>query len=123
MKRFTPLLVVLLLLLSISATGQKTYLTPDKYDLWENLDTYSLSDDGSWLFYHVSLVDGDDTLYIRSVEGDKTYKFPLSSSAEFSSDSKWIVMRMTLSRENEEKMREQKKDIRLTQRLLNLETG
>ena len=123
MKRFTPLLVVLLLAFSISAAGQKTYLTPDKYDSWENLGSFSLSDDGNWIAYHVSLVDGDDTLHIKSLTGNKEYKFPLSSSAEFSSDSKWITMRITLSREAEEKLREQKKDVRLQQRLINLNTG
>ncbi|MEE4116875.1 MAG: prolyl oligopeptidase family serine peptidase [Marinilabiliaceae bacterium] len=124
MKLSTRLsLITLLLGLSLTLSAQKTDLQIKDYAQWQNLGTYTVTDDGNWVAWHISLVEGDDTLYIKNLETEKDYKYPLSSQPAFSSDSKWISMQIHYSEKEQEKMREGKKEIKNKVRLLNLETG
>ena len=124
MKLSTRLsLTVILLGLSFTLSAQKTDLQIKDYAQWQNLGTYAVTDNGNWIAWHISLVEGDDTLYIKNLETEKDYKYPLSSQPAFSSDSKWITMQIHYSEKEQEKMREGKKEIKNKVRLLNLETG
>lgn len=117
------ILVFLLGCISLLSHAQKKNLEIKDYAQWQNLGTYTISDDGNWASYQVRLVDGDDTLYIKSLTKDVEYKYPLSSSPQFTSDSRWMTMRINYSEKQQEKMRESKKEIQNKLRLLNLESG
>ncbi len=98
-------------------------ITEKDYAKWQTLVSYLISDDGNWLSWNVSLVDGDDTLYIKNASTLKLYKYPLSTGNIFSSDSKWAASRMGFSEKQIEKMNEQKKPIKYKTRLVNMESG
>ena len=117
------ILITLLTGISILLNAQKADLKIEDYAQWQNLGTYSVTDNGNWVAWHVSLVDGDDTLYIKNLETGKDYKYPLSSQPAFSSDSKWISMQIHYSEKEQEKMKENKKEIKNRVRLLDLATG
>ena len=124
MKRITILTIAFLLLLPSTATqGQKKELTKDEYASWENLRSFTLSEQGDWLGWQVSLVDGDDTLYIKGLKNGKKYKYPLIGKGAFSDDSKWMAGRVNLSKKEQEKATEQKKEVKNDLMLVNLETG
>lgn len=124
MKAFRYTLILLsTLLITTGSFAQKKDLTKEDYASWQNLGQFTLSEDGSWIGWQVSLVDGDDTLYIRNLEGDKSYKYPLVRPFYFSPDSKWLAGQVNLGEKDQEKMREQKKEIKNDVMLLNLVTG
>lgn len=106
----------------VGQTNLPTIKTED-YAKWQNLGMFSVTDDGNWVSWNISLVDGDDTLYIKNPASSKLYKYPLSTGLVFSSDSKWAAFRVGYSEKQIEKMTEQKKPVKNKARLLDLATG
>ncbi len=98
-------------------------ITENDYAKWQTLGSFSISDNGTWLSWNVSLSEGGDTLYLKNALSAKMYKYPLSAGNVFSSDSKWAACRMGYSEKEIEKMNEQKKPVRYKTRLINLESG
>ena len=128
MKKFFTLIVLIILLCSvtrITITGQETLPTakPSDYAKWQTLGANSISDDGTWVAWNISLVDGDDTLYIKNPSTSKIYKYALCSNLSFSNDSRWAAFRIGYSDKQIEKMNEQKKPVRYKARLLDLSNG
>lgn len=124
MKKITYLILSLLFSgLSIIGTAQKKDLTIKDYAQWQNLGSYNISDNGNWISWSVRLVDGDDTLYVKSTDNGNEYKYALSNKQQFSSNSKWLAMQINLSELKQEEMKESKKPIKNKVRLLDLENG
>ena len=109
----------------VTLVGQDTIrvIKPSDYAKWQTLGSFSISDDGSWVSWNISLVDGDDTLYIKNPASSKIYKFALSTGLVFSTDSKWAAFRVGYSEKQIEKMTEQKKPVKNKAKLLDLTTG
>ena len=59
--------------------------------------------DGNWVSRLISPVDGNDTLFIRNISGDKQYIYPFGSNLNFSRDSKWAAVKIGFSKKEEEK--------------------
>ena len=119
----TVLQSILIALISINLCAQKNNLTREDYDQWQNLGNYTISDDGNWISYTISPVEGNDTLFIISSDKETEYKLGLCSSPSFSEDSRWLAARKGYSEEETEKMRDQKKRIQNKLLLLNLDNG
>ena len=120
------LLNIILLFFSVSilfAQSEKKTITPDYYDQWQSISGTVISEDGKWIAYELTIVEGDGTLFVKNVETDSTYKFNLASSPIFSKDSKLVGFRIGYSEKEMEKMRKSKKPIQMKMGLLNLETG
>ncbi len=116
-------IILLFFCLNLNSQNLLPAITSTDYAKWQTLGQFSISDDGSWISWNISLVDGDDTLYIKNASASKSYKYPLSTVNSFSSDSKWSASRIGLSEKQVEKLTEQKKPVKYKTRLLNLETG
>jgi acetyl esterase/lipase len=71
------------------AGGQKVLALAD-YGKWSRVTSTSLSDDGAWMTYAYAPNEGDATLYIRQLDGDKLYTIPVGSLPQFSDDAKWV---------------------------------
>ena len=127
MENKLKLLIVLIVVSVIygKTSGQDTLPTvkPEDYAKWQTLGAFSISDDGNWIGWNVSLVDGDDTLYLKSPSSSKLYKYPLSTNLSFSDDSKWAAFRVGYSDKQIEKLTEQKKPVKYKAKLVELETG
>lgn len=117
--------IFILLIFCLTAVPQDTLkaLSVEDYAHWQNLGAYSVSDNGVWISWSVTLVEGDDTLYIKNVTTSKLYKYPLSTGNIFSEDSRWAACRVGYSDKQLEKMTEQKKPVKYKTRLVNLESG
>ncbi|MCF8223236.1 MAG: prolyl oligopeptidase family serine peptidase [Bacteroidales bacterium] len=120
-RRFYLGFIITLVTLNLSA--QKKDLERKDYDIWQNLRSYNISDNGEWVNYTISPVEGNDTLHVISSDKNKEYKLGLCASPVFSDDSKWLAARKGYSEEKTEKMREKKQKIKYKVLLLNLETG
>jgi hypothetical protein len=69
--------------------GLKT-LNVSEYGRWNRITGAALSPDGKWMTYGYTPNDGDATLYVKSMDGDKLYTIPVGSAPVFSGDSKWV---------------------------------
>ncbi|MBN2535193.1 MAG: S9 family peptidase [Spirochaetales bacterium] len=121
-KYFPVIFILLNICLTAIAHDTLKSLTAEDYARWQNLGAYSVSDNGMWVSWSVTLVDGDDTLYIKNVSTSKLYKYPLSTRNIFSDDSRWAACRVGYSEKQLEKMTEQKKPVKYKTRLVNLES-
>lgn len=108
---------------ALFSQGDLPTLTVEDYEQWQSLGSPQLSEEGSWLGYSVNLSEGDDTLHIQSFSGDPLYSYALGSRLAFSEDEQWAAFRIGFSAKEEEKMREDKKPIQYSVKLLNLATG
>ena len=73
------------------SAGGKKVLTLADYGRWNRITGSAISGDGKWFTYAYSPNDGDGTMYVKSLDGDKLYTFPRGTGAAFSDDSKWIA--------------------------------
>ena len=123
LKRALSLTILSVTFVTLQAQISLPAIKPSDYAKWQTLGSFSISDDGTWVSWNVSLVDGDDTLYIKNPASAKLYKFALSTGIVFSSDSKWAAFRVGYSEKQIEKMTEQKKPVKNKAKLLDLATG
>ena len=84
------------------ASGKKT-LTLADYGPWKRITATSLSNDGKWATYTYSPNDGDETLYVKQLDGDTVRTVAVGASGggggrgggggsvQFSDDSRWIA--------------------------------
>ncbi|MGH7688156.1 MAG: prolyl oligopeptidase family serine peptidase [Gemmatimonadaceae bacterium] len=87
------------------APDGKQVLTLADYPGWKRITNTSISDDGGWMTYTYAPNEGDDTLFVKQLDGDKLYRVPVGEAAgggrggfggggggsvQFSDDSRWI---------------------------------
>lgn len=121
-KLFFAILVVLISLTTAFSQKLPT-LTTDDYEKWERLGQTIISADGNWVAYSVAVIEGNDTLFIKSILTDSLYKSAFSTGVQFSKDGKWIAYRVGYSKKKMDQMRESKKPIVYKMELMNLVTG
>jgi dipeptidyl aminopeptidase/acylaminoacyl peptidase len=123
LKNFLIVAFLLLITATLKSQTSLPVIKPEDYSKWQTLQSFSITDDGSWVSWNISLVDGDDTLYIKNPVSAKLFKYPLSSGLLFSTDSKWAAFRVGYSEKEIDKMTEQKKPVKYKARLLELSSG
>ncbi|GAB3751869.1 hypothetical protein GCM10028817_15590 [Spirosoma pomorum] len=97
MKRYSKLLVGLFLASPLFAQTPKRPLTAADYDRWESVRTEKISNDGRWLTYQIDPQEGDGRLeLVPAGQKDNRHKsvFPRGYMAQFTPDSKFLVMRL-----------------------------
>jgi dipeptidyl aminopeptidase/acylaminoacyl peptidase len=57
---------------------------------WKRINGAALSADGAWMTYAYQPNEGDDTLFVRQLGGNKSYTIPVGSGAQFSDDSRYV---------------------------------
>src|ERR1019366_2983921 len=74
-------LVLLLLAPLANAAGQalKVLNLPD-YGRWNRITSTSLSPDGKWMSYAYQPNEGDATLFVKQLDGDKLFTIPIGSA-------------------------------------------
>ena len=99
MIRFTQLLFFIVVSLPLLAQTAKRPLTAADYDRWQSVRTEKISNDGRWIAYQVDPQDGDGRLEVVATtlangNTQKRYVFPRGYLAQFTPDSKFLVMRL-----------------------------
>ena len=124
-KRFIPLLPVLLHLIFASGSYAQTkkILTAAEYSKWQSLGAIELSPNGQWAAWQLMVQEDNDTLFVKNRVTDSTYKIAFASVPEFSKDNQWIAYRIGLPFKEAEKLRDQSKPIEYKMGLLNLASG
>lgn len=57
---------------------------------WNRITNAALSADGVWMTYTYSPNEGDGTLFVKQLDGSKSYSIPVGSAPVFSDDSKFV---------------------------------
>ncbi len=63
-----------------AAPDGKKVLTLADYGPWKRITQTAISDDGKWVTYTYSPNDGDETLFVKQLDGDKLYTIPIGSA-------------------------------------------
>ncbi len=64
-------------------------LTLADYGKWNRINSAALSSDGKWMTYAYAPNEGDGTLFVRQIDGDKSYTIPVGAQPQFSDDSRF----------------------------------
>jgi dipeptidyl aminopeptidase/acylaminoacyl peptidase len=76
---------------AVAPEGARRVLTLDDYGEWKRIASTGLSPDGQWLTYAYNPNEGDDTLFVKQLDGATTYTVPLGAQPTFSDDSRWVA--------------------------------
>jgi len=66
---------------------QKKILTPADYHLWGRLEIDKVSSDEQWAAYKMEYESGNDTLFVRHKDNNKTYSLPMAGLSFFTKKS------------------------------------
>ncbi len=69
--------------------GAKKILGLADIGRWNRINSAALSANGKWMTYVYAPMEGDGTLYIRQLDGEKRYTVPVGSAPQFSDDSRY----------------------------------
>lgn len=97
MRHFCQLILYFFLAFPLLAQSQKRALTAADYDRWQSVRSEKISDDGQWIAYQIDPQEGDGRLEVVSSTANtnrKQYVFPRGYMAQFTPDSKFLVMRL-----------------------------
>ncbi len=70
--------------------GAKKVLGLADIGRWNRIGNAALSADGKWMTYVQTPNEGDGTLFVRQLDGTKTYSIPVGSAPVFSDDSRFV---------------------------------
>jgi len=127
---------------SPQAAGERRAMGLADIVAWKNAGATTISNDGRWLAYRMSPIEGDSEVIVRAAEGDKVYKFPVGESPSagggpaspgeigppaatlrFSEDAKWIAFMVYPTRTESARLRRQRRPIQAKVQLLDLASG
>jgi dipeptidyl aminopeptidase/acylaminoacyl peptidase len=128
MTRTTTFLACFFIPFILLAQSPKRPLTPADYDRWESVRSEKISPNGQWIVYQVDPQDGNGRLEVADVARKAPVRtFPRGYMAQFTPDSRFLVMRLKVpvadirkAKLKKKKADEMPKDSLLT---LNLTTG
>ncbi len=101
----------------------KTTLKPEDYKQWQSLGQSLISNDGHWISYQISLVDGDGFLVIRNSDNPEKAEILDAVGAKFSDDSRWCGYLVGPTKVVADKLRDEHKPIETKFALRSLSTG
>jgi len=79
---------------SAAASGARV-LTLDEYPGWKRIPSAAISPNGRWMTWTYRPNEGDDTLFIRELDGPQLHTVPNGSAPTFSNDSRWVTYVVT----------------------------
>lgn len=69
----------------------KRALDHEDYAKWNSVGSQALSNDGQWIGFTITPVEGDATLKIRQIKSGKEYSIQRGSRARFTDDSQFVI--------------------------------
>ena len=96
---FLPALVLSLgsLMLQAQSAAPKPIALED-YAKFKRITSAAISADGKWMHYTVTPNDGDATLLVKALDGDKVYEIPRGANPAFTTLVSTFTTRRSLRR-------------------------
>jgi dipeptidyl aminopeptidase/acylaminoacyl peptidase len=92
MRYSTQLSLALTLVATAAVAQDKPALDHAAYEEWHTIEDATLSGDGTWLLYRLTLQDGDPELRVRNVTMRTEHVVPRADEARFTHDARFVVM-------------------------------
>lgn len=73
----------------------------EDYPRWSRIGNVALSPDGAWMAYSYDPLDGDNTLFVRQLDGDTVHELERASGPRFSDDNRWVAFMVSDEEEGE----------------------
>src|SRR5512144_2665357 len=92
--RVRPLLALIVVMAPLLVTAQSSAPKPiglDDYPKFKRITGAAISTDGKWMLYTVTPNEGDATLFVKALDGDKVYEVPRGADASFSENGRWVA--------------------------------
>ena len=109
---------------------------------WKNVGATAFSNDGRWIAYRMSPMEGDSEVFVKATDSDKVYTFPVGeapsmgggpggpgaagpppATLRFSEDSKWVAFMVYPTRIEGQRLRRQRRPVQAKVQVLDLATG
>ena len=91
-----PLVLLGLLFATSLASAQETPpVIVDDYGQWKRITSTALSPDGAWMSYAYDRLEGEDTLYVKALDGASEFVVPRGAAPAFSRDSRWVAYQIS----------------------------
>lgn len=96
-------------LAAASVWAQKKPLDHDVYDSWKSVRGSDLSRDGKWLLYGQAPQVGDGIVYVKALDGTRTWSIERGTAQRFSRDGKFVLSTVVPSKADVDKAKKEKK--------------
>jgi dipeptidyl aminopeptidase/acylaminoacyl peptidase len=73
------------------ARGGPKPIALEDYPKFKRITAPAISNDGRWMLYTLTPNDGDATLFVKALDGDKVYEVPRGTGAFFSENGRWVA--------------------------------
>ena len=87
---FLPALILAFGSIAIAQSAVPKPIALEDYAKIKRITAAAISADGKWMHYTVTPNDGDPTLFIKSLDGDKVHEIARGANPAFSEDGRWI---------------------------------
>ena len=84
-------LFILLLVAAPLAAQEKPPIIVDDYGPWKRITSVTLSPDGAWMGWIQDRLEGEDSLYVKALDGTNVLTIPRGQDPAFSRDSRWVA--------------------------------
>ncbi len=81
----------LVLATNLASAQGKPPLIVDDYGQWKRITSTALSPDGAWMSYAYDRLEGEDTLYVKALDGPVEHVIVRGTAPAFSRDSRWVA--------------------------------
>ncbi len=89
------LIVILITLFSIKIYSQKKVLQHDDKGLWNGIKNVSISNNGDYVAYAIEKGEKDQSIQLKSIEGNSIFSQERTKRGNFSYDSKFLAFHIT----------------------------
>ncbi len=104
-----PFLIVWsFLVLSFSSFAQKRAIEHADFEQWNNIVGTQISNNGSWVAYHLKPLKGDQVLLLHQAHKSIQRRFVRAENARFTDDSRHLIFRQKIAMDSLNQLRRQK---------------
>ena len=89
--RLFPALLLFFLAFGPIAAQEKPPIIVDDYEPWKRITSATISPDGEWMGWVQDRLEGEDSLYVKHLDGGAIHSIPRGQSPAFSRDSRWVA--------------------------------
>ena len=89
-RTFASAVLLFLVAGPLAAQGKPPVIVDD-YGPWKRITSAVISPDGAWMSWVQDRLEGEDSLYVKALDGEVVHAVPRGESPAFSRDSRWVA--------------------------------
>lgn len=105
MKHF---IVIAIALISVKIYSQKKVLQHDDKGIWNSIRNSSISNNGDYVAYAVEKGEKDQSIQLKSINGNSIFSYATTKSGNFSYDSKFLAFHITVPKDSIKELKRKK---------------